>query len=184
MNSENSKTSDSQRPLLNLADKINLKGSHKYVALSNLNIHDTQKYIKKSCKNNKLKISAPTWNEEFELPDVSFSSSDIQDYFKYILEKHEAVTETPSIMIYVNKKENRIMFKIKTGYHLEILMTETMKLLRSTKSKVTKDEHGENLPHLKITEVILVHCNIVNNDYQQDSRVLYPFVPNKSFGQL
>ena len=59
-----------------------------------------------------------------------------------------------------------------------------MKLLGSTKSKITKDENGENVPHLEITEVVLVHCNIVNNDYQQDSRVLYTFVPNKSFGQL
>ena len=87
-------------------------------------------------------------------------------------------------MIYVNKIENRITFKIKTGYYLELLTPETMKLLGSTKSKITKDENGENVPHLEITEVVLVHCNIVNNDYQQDSRVLYTFVPNKSFGQL
>ena len=59
-----------------------------------------------------------------------------------------------------------------------------MKLLGSTKSKITKDENSENVPHLEITEVVLIHCNIVNNDYQQDSRVLYTFVPNKSFGQL
>ena len=68
-------------------------------------------------------------------------------------------------MIYVNKTENRITFKIKTGYYLEFLMPETIKLLGSTKSKITKDEKGENVPHLKITEVILVNCNIVNNDY-------------------
>ena len=59
-----------------------------------------------------------------------------------------------------------------------------MKLLGSTKSKITKDENGENVSHLEITEVVLIHCNIVNNDYQQDSRVLHTFVPNKSFGQL
>ena len=59
-----------------------------------------------------------------------------------------------------------------------------MKLLRSTKNKITKDKSGENVPHLEITEVVLVHCNIVNNDYQQDSRVLYTFVPNKPFGSL
>ena len=90
----------------------------------------------------------------------------------------------PSIRIYVNKIENRIKFKIKTGYYLELLTPETMKLLGSTKSKITKDENSENVPHLEITEVVLVHCNIVNNDYQQDSRVLYTFVPNKLFGQL
>ena len=76
------------------------------------------------------------------------------------------------------------MFKIKTGCCLELLMAETMKLLRSTKIKITKDKNVENAPHLEITELVLVHCNIVNNDYQQDSRVLYTFVPNKLFGQL
>ena len=78
MNSENSKTSDPHRLLLNLSDKINLKRSDKYVALSNLSIYYTWKNIKKSYKNNKFKISAPTWNEEFELPDESYSVSDIQ----------------------------------------------------------------------------------------------------------
>ena len=87
-------------------------------------------------------------------------------------------------MIYVNKIENRTTLKIKTGYYLELLTPETMKLLGSTKSKITKSENGENVPHLEITEVILVHCNIANNDYLQNSRVLYTFVPNKLFGQL
>ena len=86
-------------------------------------------------------------------------------------------------MIYVNKTEKRITFR-KTGYYLELLPIETMKLLRSTKSKITKDENGENVPHLGITEVILDHCNIVNNDYQHDSRVLYTIFSNKSFDQL
>ena len=76
------------------------------------------------------------------------------------------------------------MFKIKAGCYLVLLMRETMKLLGSTKNKITRDENGESVTHLKITEVVLVHCNIVNNDYQQDSRVLYTFVPNKPFGQL
>ena len=88
------------------------------------------------------------------------------------------------IKIYVNKIENRITFKIKTGYYLELLTPETMKLLGSTENKITKDKNGENVPHLEITEVVLVHCNIVNNDYQQDSRVLYTFVPNKPFGSI
>ena len=87
-------------------------------------------------------------------------------------------------MIYVNKIENRITFKIKTGYYFELLTPETKKLLGSTKSKITKDENGENAPHLEITEVVLIHCNIVNNNYQQDSRVLCTFVSNKTFGQL
>ena len=93
-------------------------------------------------------------------------------------------SENPSIIIYVSKIENRITFKIKTGYYLKLLTPETMKLLGSTESKITKDKNGENAPHLEITEVVLDQCNIVNNDYQQDSKVLYTFVPNKLFGSL
>ena len=80
--------------------------------------------------------------------------------------------------------ENRVKFKIKNGYSLELLPSETMKLLGSTENKITKDKKGENVPHLEIGKVVLVHCNIVNNDYQQYSRVLYTFVPNKPFGSL
>ena len=105
--------------------------------------------MKKSYKNNKCKISAPTWNEEFELPEGSYSISYIQD-FEYILKKYD-----PSIMISVNKIE------IKTGYYLELLTPETVKFLGSTKSKITKNENSENIPNLEITEVTLVHCNIV-----------------------
>ena len=75
-------------------------------------------------------------------------------------------------------------FKIKTGYYLELLIPETTKLLGSSKNKITKVKNGENVPHLEITELVLVQCNIVNNGYQQDSRVLYAFVPNKPFGNL
>ena len=87
-------------------------------------------------------------------------------------------------MRYVSKIENKIMLKINTWYYLELLTPETMKLLGSSKSRITKDENGENVPHFKIIEVVLMHCNIIKNDYQQDSRVLYTFVPNKSFGLL
>ena len=86
--------------------------------------------------------------------------------------------------IYVNKIENRITFKIKTGYCLELLTPETIKLLGSTENKIIKDKNGENVPHLEFTEVVLVHCSIFNNNYQQDSRVLYTFVTNKPFGSL
>ena len=87
-------------------------------------------------------------------------------------------------MIYVNKIENKITFKIKTGYYLELLTLDMIKLLGSTKTKISKDENSKNVPHLEITQVLLLHCNIVNNDYQQDSRALYIFVPNESFDQL
>ena len=85
---------------------------------------------------------------------------------------------------YVNKIENRITFSIKTGYYSELLTPETMKLLGSTENKISKNKNGENVPHLEVTEVVLVHCNIFNNDYQQYSKVLYTFVPNKPLGKL
>ena len=133
MNPGNSKTSDPHRLLLNLSDKINLRRSDQYVALSNLSIYYTWKNIIKSYKNNRFKISAPTWNEEFQLPDGSYSVSDIQDYFEYILKRHDKVIDNPSIRIYINKIENRISFGIKTGYYLELSTPETMKFLGSTK---------------------------------------------------
>ena len=93
---------------------MNLKRSDKYVALSNLNIYYTRKNMKMSYKSNKFKICAGifVWNYEFELPDGSYSVSDIQDYFEYIIKKHATVTDNPPIKIYVNKTENRITFKI------------------------------------------------------------------------
>ena len=85
-------------------------------------------------------------------------------------------------MIYVNEIKNRVTSNIETGYYLELLRPETMKLLRSTKRETAKDKNGESVFYLKITEVVLIHCNVVNYDYQQDSRILYIFAPNKSFG--
>ena len=103
---------------------------------------------KSSYNNNKFKISAPTWNGKFELPDGSYSVSNIQDYFEYILKKHRESTCNPSIQIYVSKIENRVTFKIKNAYALELQTPETMKLLGSTENKIIKDKNGENVPHL------------------------------------
>ena len=139
---------------------------------------------KNSYNNNKFRISAPRWNDKLKLTDSSYFVSNIQDYFEYILKKHRENIDKPSVKIYGNKIKNRITFKIKNGYGLQLLTSETMKLLGSTENKISKDKNGENVPPLEITEVVLVHCNIVNNDYQQDSRVLYAFVPNKTFGSL
>ena len=139
---------------------------------------------KELINNNKFKISTPTWSEEFELPDGSYSISDIQDYFEYILKKDSESVDNPSIRIYIYRIESRITFKIKSGYYLELSTPETMKLLGSTESKITKDKNGENVPHLEVAELVLVNCNLVNNDYQQDSRILYTFVPSKSFDSL
>ena len=94
------------------------------------------------------------------------------------------MTDNPSIKIYSNKIKNRIVFKIKNGYKLELLTPETMKLLGSTKNVVDKDENSENVPKLESVEVVLVHCNLVKNDYQRASKVLLSFVQNKQFGQL
>ena len=91
----------------------------------------------------------------------------------------------PSKRIHVNKIENRITFKIKTGYYyLGLLTPETIELLGSTENKIIKDKNGEKVPHLEIAEVVLVYCSIVNNYYQQDSRVLYTLFPNKPLGIL
>ena len=136
MNSENSKISKQNLLLLKLADTLDLRFGEKVIALSNLSIYYTWKNIKSSYNNNKFKISAPTWNDEFELPDGLYSVSDFQDYFEYILKKHEENFNKLSIRIYVNKIENRITFKIKDGYSLELLTKETMKLLGITESKI------------------------------------------------
>ena len=154
------------------------------MALANLSIYYTWKNIKSEYNNNKFKISAPTWNETFYLPDGSYSIDDMQDYFKFIIKKHETLTENPPVQIYPNKIKNRIVFKIKTGYKLELLTPETMKLLGSTKKVLGKDKNGVNVPKLEIVEVVLVHCNLVKNDYQHASKVLFTFVPNKKFGKL
>ena len=153
------------------------------MALANVSIYYTWKNIKSEYNNNKFKISPPTWNNTFDLPDGSYSIADIQDYFEFIIKKHETLTENPPVQIYVNKIKNRIVFKIKTGYKLELLTPETMKLLGSTKKDVDKDKDGENVPKLESVEVVLVHCNLVKNDYQHTSKVLFTFVPNKQFKQ-
>ena len=136
---------------------------------SHFSVYYAWKNIERSYKNNKFEISAPTWNDRFELPDGLYSVLDIPVHFEYIIRKHEKVTDNPPIiLIYLNKIENWITFSIKTGYYLELFVPETVKLLGSTKSKKTKVTNGENVPHLEITEVALIHCKIVNNDYQQD----------------
>ena len=180
MNTENSKTNEPHRFKLDLTDphrfksdltdKLNCKNPNKNMALANLSIYYIWKNIKSEYNNNKFKIFAPTWNEPFDLPDGSYSISDIQDFFEFIIKKYETLTENPSIQIYPNKIKNRIIFKIKTGYKLELLTPETMKLLGSTK--------------LESVEIVLIHCNWVKNDYQHTSKVLFSFVPDKKFGQL
>ena len=179
MNSKNSKTNEPYKFKYDLIDKLDLKNPNKNMSLANLSIYYTWKNVKSTYNNNKFKISAPTWNETFDLPDGSCNISEIQDYIEYIIKKHETVGENPPILIYANTINNRIVFKIKSGYKLE-----TMKLLGSTKDTIDADKNSENVPKLENVEVVLVHCNLVNNAYQQHSRVLFTFVPTKQYGQL
>ena len=153
MNTENSKTNEPHRLKLDLTDphrfksdltdKLNRKNPNKNMALANLSIYYIWKNIKSEYNNNTFKIFTPTWNEAFDLPDGSYSISDIQDFFEFIIKK--TLTKNPSMQIYPNKIKNRIIFKIKTGYNLELLTPETMKLLGSTK--------------LESDEIVLIHCN-------------------------
>ena len=134
MNLGKSKTSKSHVLVLKLTNKLDLRNGEKTITLSNLSIYYMWRNIKSSY-NNKFKISSPTWNDKFELPEGSHSISDIQDYFEYILEKYGEDIDKPLVQIYVNKIENRITFIIKNGYSLELLTHETMKLLGSTENK-------------------------------------------------
>ena len=155
------------------------------MVLANLSIYYTWKNIKSIYNNNnKFKISAPTWNDTFDLPDGSYNIPAIQNYIEYVIKKHETIAETAPVLIYADKISNRIVFKIKTGYKLELLSKETMKLLGSTSNIIDADKNSENVPRLENVEVVLVHCNLVNNSYQQASRVLFTFIPNKQYGQL
>ena len=124
--------------------------------------------IRKQYKNNKLKIIAPTWNDEFELPDSSYSVSDIQGYIKCI-KKHKSVTTIPPICVDINRINNRLVFKIKDRYKLQLQTPETMKLFGSTKKLIGKTKNGENVLILEVVEVVLVERNLVDNQYQQKS---------------
>ena len=149
------------------------------MALANVSIYYTWKNVKSAYNNNKFKISAPIWNETFDSPDGSYNISEIQDYIEYIIKKHETIGENAPILIYANTTNNRIVFKINSRYNLELLSKETMKLLGSTKDIIHADKNSKNVPKVENHEVVLVHCNLVNNAYQHYSRVLFTFVPTK-----
>ena len=150
MNTANSKTKHSKKFVYNFTDKLNLKNPNKNIALANLSIYYTWKNVKSDYNNNKFKISAPTWNDTFDVPDGSYS----------------------------------IAALLKSGYKLELLSKETMRLLGSSTDTIDGDKNSELVPKLESVDLVLVHCNLVNNSYQQDSKVLFTFVPNKKYGQL
>ena len=180
INTENSKLNE---PHKFVQKDLDLRSLDKHVALQNLSIYYTWKNIRKQSKNNKLKIIAPTWNDKCELPDGSYSVVDIQNYIKYTIKKQETVI-IPPIHVYTNIINNRSMLKIKDGYKLELEMPETMKLLGRTKILTDKTKNWEKVLCLEVVEVVLVHCNLVQNQYQQKSEVLYTFTPNKSYAYL
>ena len=166
MNTLNSRTNESNRFIYQFTDKLNLKNPNKNIVLANLSIYYTWRNIKSEYSNNKFKIHTPTWNDEFNLPDGSYNIEQIQDYFKYIIEKHETIADNPPVQIYLDKIKNRIVFKIKTGYKLELLTEETMQLLGSSKKVIEENKNGAIVPRLEVVEVVLVHRNLVNNNYQ------------------
>ena len=139
-NTKNSKGNESNKFIYQFTDKLSLKTPlNKKMGLVNSSIYYTWKNIKSAYNNN-------IWNDEFDLPDSSYSISDIQGYFESIIKKQENLTENPPIQIYPNKIKNRIVFKIKTGYKLDLLSSETKQLLGSTKEGVDKDKDGEDVP--------------------------------------
>ena len=139
LNTEYSKTNESNKFIYQFTDKLDLKTpKNKNIGLVNLSICYTWKNIKPAYNNNKFKISAPTWNDEFDLHDSSYSISDNQDYSEFIIKKYETLAENLPIKIYPNKIKNRIFFKVKTGDKLELLSPEAMKLLRRTKKLLIK----------------------------------------------
>ena len=116
---------------------------------------------------------------------LSYSLSDIQDYIEdYMIKKHETLTTIPPVHVYINRINNRLVFKIKDGYKLELQTPETMKLFGSTKKLIDKRKYGEKVPSLEVVEVVLVQCNLADNQYQQNSKVLYSFTPNKFYAYL
>ena len=184
MNTANSKTKYSNKFVYNFTDKLILRNPNKNIALANLSIYYTWKNVKSDYNNNKFKISAPTWNDTFNVPDGSYSIAALQNYFEYIIKKHETIADVSPVLIYVNEINNRIVFKIKSGYKLELLSKEMMRLLGSSSDTIDGDKNSELVPKLESVDLVLVHCNLVNNSYQQASKVLFTFVPNKKYGQL
>ena len=118
MNTKNSKMDEPHKFFLYLSQRLDLRNLNKHVALQNVSVYYTWKNIRKQYKSNKLKIIASTWNDEFELPSGSYSVWYFQDYIKYIIKKHETLSTTPPIRVYINRANNRLVFKMKDGYKL------------------------------------------------------------------
>ena len=145
MKSENSRTSEPHILILKLTDRLDLRRGVKII--DQILVFITHG---KTWKSHTITINLKYQHQhgiknKFELPDGSYSISNIRDYFESILKKHGENIDKPSVHVYVNKIENRVIFKIKDGYSLELFTPETMKLLGSTENKITKYKNGENV---------------------------------------
>ena len=186
MGTENSKTSDPNRFRLYFTDKIDLRGN-KTIALPDLSIHYTWHNVKEEYNNNKFRLSGPTWSKDVTAPDGSYEVYQIQNYFlDEVIKKHESdikSNEQSPILILPNKIINEVAFRIKTGYKLELLTNETMRLLGNGPIIYTT-KNGKNVPKLENVRNVLVFCNLVQNTYLQESKLLFSFFPNSSIGTL
>ena len=168
MNTLNSKTSESNKFIYQFTEKLNLKNPNKNMALANLSITIHRKT---------LNLNATTINLRYMLQLgmmnviclMDLIVSGIKDYFEYIIKRHETIADNPPVQIYVNKIKNKIVFKTKTGYKLELLTEETMLLLGSSKKAIDRNKDGEIVPRLEAVKVVLVHCNLINNSYLSTS---------------
>ena len=148
MNTGNIKADEPHKFVLNLSQRLDLRNSNKRVALQNLSIYYTLENIRKQYKNNRLKIIAPTWNDESELPDGSYSASDILNYIKYIIKNHDKLTAVSPIHVYTNRINNTLIFKTKDGYTLELQTPETMKLFGCKNKLIGQTNNREEVPSL------------------------------------
>ena len=130
MNTANSKTKHLNKFVYSFIGKLNLKNPNKNIALANLSIYYTWKNVKSDYNNNKFKMPASTWNDTFDVPKGSYSIAALQNYFEYIIKKHETIADVSPVLIYVNEINNRVVFKIKSGYKLELLSKETKETIR------------------------------------------------------
>ena len=163
MNTGNIKTDEPHKFVLNLSQRLDLRNSNKHVALQNLSIYYTLENIRKQYKNNRLKIIAPAWNDESELPDGSYSVSDILNYIKYIIKNYEKLTAISPVNVYANRINNILIFKTKDGYTLEFQTPETMRLFGCKNKLIGKTINREKVPSLEVVDVVLVQWNLADN---------------------
>ena len=185
MNTENSKASQPHRYKFYFTDKLDLR-NNKTISLVSLSIYYTWQNIKPRFKNDHFKITAPTWDETFDLPDGSYTLPNIQDYFLYIVKQHESdvtSSEQSPTLVYPNYIKNRTIFKIKTGCKKHMLTNEAIDLLGDGPI-ADEDKNSKNVPKLEQVTSVLVHLNLVQNDSTRYSKLLYSCVPNNIFGQL